>query len=466
MTKSKVQIKEKLQDTSSKFQVPSSKIRDDSGFAALYAVMMMLAVFGLLAGVFSQLALKSAFQKRTGIINLQNGYAAEGFLEDALRRVYDPLILDPVSGESSSLSGVSVTLSATGAESGRQYVFKASSQGKYFQTQTLVVDDGSISASFNYAMQIGAGGLVMGNDGRVEGTIFSNGSVRGGNDAAITGSAFLAATSTLERLVVGGDAQAFRIEDSTVGGNATATDIVDSTITGLAKANLLQDCTIGRDAYYNTLNNCTVGGSKISPVTVPPNLPLLNFPVSAEQMSFWESAAATGGTVSGNYTLSSDGTLGPKVISGDLKVNNGKTLTLAGTIWVKGKLILENNAVVKLGTIYGSDSGVALVDGKADFGNGVVFSGSGQSASFVMIVSRAASPDKAFQLGNNVAGAILYAPYGEADIGNNIEVKEVTAYKINMGNGAVLKYESGLADIKFTGGSAVVPKIKSWQESL
>ena len=430
-------------------------------------VMVMLTIFGLLAGVFSQLALKNTFQKRTGAINFQNVYAAEGFLEDALRRVYDPLLADPISGESSVLAGVNVVLNAEGAEAGRQYVFKATSQEKYSQTQTLVVDDGSVSASFNYAMQIGAGGLVMGNDGRVEGTVFSNGSVGGGNDTVITGSAFLAATSTLDGVAVGQDAVAFRIEDSTVGGNATATDIVDSTISGNAVANLLQDCAVGQNAYYNTLTRCTVGGSKTSPIAPPANLPPAGFPISADQMTFWENEALAGGTISGDYILSTDSSLGPRVIAGDLKVNNGQTLTLTGTIWVKGKLILGNNAVVKLSVSYGSNSGVVLVDGQADFGNGVVFSGSGQSpSSHLMIVSQAVSPDKAFELGNNVVGAILYAPYGEVDIGNNIEVKEVSAYKINMGNGAVLKYESGLADIKFTGGSAVTPKIKSWQESL
>ncbi|MEK7500552.1 MAG: hypothetical protein AAB642_00285, partial [Patescibacteria group bacterium] len=160
---------------STKLQAPSSKLQASGGFAALYAVMVMLTIFGLLAGVFSQLALKNTFQKRTGAINFQNVYAAEGFLEDALRRVYDPLLADPISGESSVLAAVSVVLNAEGAEAGRQYVFKATSQEKYSQTQTLVVDDGSVSASFNYAMQIGAGGLVMGNGGRVEGTVFSNG---------------------------------------------------------------------------------------------------------------------------------------------------------------------------------------------------------------------------------------------------------------------------------------------------
>ncbi|MEK7500980.1 MAG: hypothetical protein AAB642_02535, partial [Patescibacteria group bacterium] len=310
-------------------------------------------------------------------------------------------------------------------------------------------------------------GLVMGNGGRVEGTVFSNGSVRGGDNNVVTGGAFLASTSTLERVSVGGDAQAFRIEDSTIGGNATATDIINSTIGLDAVANLLEDCTVGLNAYYNTLNRCTVGGSKISPVPMPPNLPPAGFPISADQMIFWENEALVGGTISGDYILSTDSSLGPRVIAGDLIVNNGKTLTLTGTIWVKGKLILGNNAVVKLSVSYGSNSGVVLVDGQADFGNGVIFSGSGQSpSSHLMIVSQAVSPDKAFELGNNVVGAILYAPYGEVDIGNNIEVREVTAYKINMGNGAVLKYESGLADIKFTGGSAAAPKIKSWQESL
>lgn len=439
------------------------KLLPTRGYAALFSFVVMLAIIVGIGSVFSAITFKSALRNRSSLFDLKNTYAAEGFLEDTLRRIYDNSLNDPVQGESLILDGVTTTLNLANLAEGQQYSF-SSLKDKYFKTMALFLDDGSSSASFNYAMQIGAGGLEMGNGSRIEGSIFSNGSVNGGGDNIITGSASLAGTSILDNVTVNQNAQAFGIADSTIGQNATAAEIVHSTISGNATANILSNCTVGQNAFYNTLTNCTVGGQKNTPIIAPANLAPLDFPITLSQMILWQENAASGGIITGNYNISANATLGPKKITGDLTINGGVTLNVAGTIWVLGKLIAGNNSIIKLDASYGSNSGIIMADGPVDFGNNIVFSGSRMARSYVMIISRAVSPQKAFDLGNGVSGAILYAPYGDVDIGNNIEVKEVSAYKLELGNNSVLKYENGLKDVKFSGGSAAAIKIKDWRE--
>lgn len=433
------------------------------GYAALFSFVVMLSIIVSIGSVFATTTFKSVLRNRSSLFDLKNTYVAEGFLEDTLRRVYDNVLPDPTQGESLTLDGATATVNLNNLAQGQQYSFSAF-KDKYFKTINLLIDDGGTAASFDYALQVGSGGLEMGNNSRIEGSIFSNGSISGGGGNVITQSAFLSSRSTLDNVTVNQNAQAFRIEDSIIGQDAIATEIINSTIGGNATADTLSNCTVGQNVFYNTLTNCTIGGQQNTPITAPANLTPLDFPISSSQMTLWQEDASTGGVIDGDYSISANTTLGPKKITGDLIINNGITLNITGTIWVLGKLIANNSSVIKLDASYGVNSGIVLVDGPVDFGNNVTFSGSGMARSYVMIISRAVSPQEAFNLGNGVSGAILYAPYGDVDVGNNIEVKEVSAYKLKLGNNSVLRYESGLKDIRFSGGSAAVIKIKDWRE--
>ena len=72
---------------------------------------------------------------------------------------------------------------------------------------------------------------------------------------------------------------------------------------------------------------------------------------------------------------------------------------------------------------------------------------------------------KAVNIGNNVEGAIFYASQGSVEVSNNVAVKEVTAYKLELENNAVVTYESGLYDAKFSSGPGVSWQLISWAES-
>ncbi len=66
---------------------------------------------------------------------------------------------------------------------------KTSPQSK--RTLTIQVSKG-IGLSFNYGLQVGEGGLCMGNGSVLNGSIYSNGNISGGNSTSITGDVYVA----------------------------------------------------------------------------------------------------------------------------------------------------------------------------------------------------------------------------------------------------------------------------------
>lgn len=58
-------------------------------------------------------------------------------------------------------------------------------------------------------------------------------------------------------------------------------------------------------------------------------------------------AEANAGGSQGTTTISSDTTLGPKHITGDLVVNSSKKLTLQGTVYVDGRITVSSSAIIQ-----------------------------------------------------------------------------------------------------------------------
>jgi hypothetical protein len=59
---------------------------------------------------------------------------------------------------------------------------------------------------------------------------------------------------------------------------------------------------------------------------------------------------------------------------------------------------------------------------------------------------------------------LVFAPHGEIKLENNVNLKEVTAYKLSVYNNAVVNYLIGLSQSLFTSGPGGTWKIKRWQE--
>lgn len=216
-----------------------------------------------------------------------------------------------------------------------------------------------------------------------------------------------------------------------------------------AHAHEIDSCDVDGDAYYQTKSGTTVGGTS-HPGTPDPGPQ--DMPISDAQIAGWQADAAAGGTTTGDVTISGQSsTLGPRKITGNLTVTNGGVLTLTGTVWVQGSINLSNNALVKLTTGYGANSGILLSDGDIDISNNVSFGGSGTPGSYVIVLTTSDS-NTAMTLANNSQNSIFYAPNGTVSISNNATLKEITAFRISMSPGASVSYESGLANVNFSTG--------------
>ena len=230
--------------------------------------------------------------------------------------------------------------------------------------------------------------------------------------------------------------------------------------------------TIG-NAYAHTVNNANIAGinycqtgsgnNKSCNTGREDSVQVAN-PISEQNILDWKNTAETGGTYSGDYTVPSDMTLGPKKITGNLILNNGSTLTLGGTVWVQGNFIADNNSLIKLSSGYGGSSGVLIVDGTIIISNNATFEGSGTTGSYIFVMSTSSS-SSAISLSNNAGAVSLYAANGAININNNGAAKSLTGYYIHLGNNAVITYDSGLANANFVSGPSGSWNISSWKES-
>ena len=59
---------------------------------------------------------------------------------------------------------------------------------------------------------------------------------------------------------------------------------------------------------------------------------------------------------------------------------------------------------------------------------------------------------------------LVYAGHGEINLKNDINLKEVTGYKITIQNNAQVVYESGLANLLFSSGPSGGYFVDSWKE--
>ena len=109
-----------------------------TGFAAMISLVVLLMIMTTVMAVFSIVAVKGSARARLSRITLANTYAAEGFLEDSLRRLDDAGLADPQDGETLSLGDSEVTLSVSEDNRGRVYLFSAESQDRYFHKLELV----------------------------------------------------------------------------------------------------------------------------------------------------------------------------------------------------------------------------------------------------------------------------------------------------------------------------------------
>ncbi|MDD3678705.1 MAG: hypothetical protein PHT36_00410 [Patescibacteria group bacterium] len=317
----------------------------------------------------------------------------------------------------------------------------------------LVAERNEGNFAFHYGIQVGETGLIMSNNSKVVGNVYSGGSIEGGNGAYIMGDVFISGSGN-------------RINNVRVGCPSTMSSPCPSGgIAGSAHVHTILSSYIYGDAYYSTnanLVSSTVLGTKYenSPLPKPLDLAIPDLSIDT-----WKSWAEAGGTYSGNYTLSANGStvnLGPYKIDGNLTITNGATLNLTGVIWVTGRVTFSQNAIVKLSSSYGPKSGMIISDGQMYTENNVVMNGSGDPASFIMMLSTS-SADPAIDIANNSSSVVYYAGNGFIDVANNAHIRSISGKGIRLKNGAIVEYDMGLANSNFSAGPGGSWKIKEWQ---
>ena len=404
------------------------------GFASLVIILLLSSASVIIGSGIAQVAFITQRTIQTSIQSLKSYYAVEAGIEDAVYRIQNAISYSPTYTLGVNNTQATITISQGGIE--RTVISDGDTQSIRKQLQaTLQISTQSVQ--FNFGVQVGEGGLQMGNGSSIVGNVFSNGDIQGGgaSNSSITGTAQVAGSHTLEEMEVLEDAYAGNFDDCVIGGVAH---------------------------YVTTFTDCT---ASLTQLLSPPLSPQ-SFPISQTQIDAWKNDAASGGTIGGDYILSNNqsATLGPKKIEGDMKLTgNNVTLTLTGTVWVTGKLDTGNDTIIILDPGYGSTSGVLIVEGSINPGNNATFSGSGDPNSYIMLLSEF-GPGSAINLGNNATSAIFYAPNGIISIGNGLNLKEAVGYGLSVGNNASITYETGLANAQFSSGPGGSFEITSWNE--
>lgn len=311
----------------------------------------------------------------------------------------------------------------------------------------IVADNNESSFSFHYGIQVGETGLTMSNNSQVVGSVYSGGSITGGSGVYIKGDVYISKPDgELNNVRVG--CPASQGGACPINGSAHVYNLIGSYIYG--------------DGYYTNRSSTTILG------TATPNSPApapISLPISDTNIDLWKSWAEKGGLYTGNYTLSGNNVsvdLGPYKIDGDLTITNGSTLNLTGVLYVTGDITFSQNAIISLDSSFGTNSGMIIADGTVITSNNVQIKGSGNSASYIMILSTSSS-DPAINVANNSSSVVYYANNGFIDVANNAHIRSITGKGIRLKNGAIVEYDTGLANSNFSAGPGGSWFLKEWQ---
>lgn len=367
------------------------------------------------------------------IKSTQAYYAAEAGIEDVLLRLKKTPQITSLS-YNMNIDNININVNVPNSIGISKTInSEANNSGIIKKIQSICSLDNTENINFYYGIQAGQGGISMANGSRVLGNVFSGGSITGfgtiDNNAIVSGNG-----NTISGVTIKGNAMSYNCSSANINGNLTYV--------------------IGGS------NNCTVDGTISQQEEEISQQPL---PIPNQQIDEWKNYATQSEVFSGNKIISGSQSLGPVKITGNLNLNNNATLTLTGAIYVQGNITFGNGVTVKLDSSYGSLGGVLITDGIIDMGTSNIFTGSGQTGSYILLISTNSS-DTAIAVKNNSAGAVFYTTSGGLEISNNVSVTEATGYKIIMKNNAVIQYSTGLVNIYFASGPGAGWKVSSWQE--
>lgn len=416
-----------------------------------FVVITITMAIGLSSPVVREYKTAHDFSKSKGAY-----YLSESGSEDALYRIKKSKTID--TQEVLSLGGNTATTTITTVSSAQKLI---SSIGDILLNtrrvnSTLTTSSGE---SFSFGVQAGDGGFLLDNSATVTGSVFSSGPIEGSNNL-ITGTVISGGSTGLNGSIKGIFNQG--------GSSMYAGTITNSTISG--------------SAYCNTIS----GSNKSSCQPLAPQV-AQPFPITAQDVANYETAAAAGGTVvcsAGKYSIISSVSIGPKKIPCDLEIvgsgsGGGPVVTLDGPLWVTGSIVMKNHLNVRVDPVLVDQSIVIVADDPSNHptgstidiqGSNVVFTGAPGGKSWVTLISENTGASQgnaadAIQLLQGATGDILlYSRLGDIRLEQNTSVKEVTGYKITLRNSANVTYASGMQNALFTSGPGGAWTIQDWKE--
>ena len=411
----------------------------------LMAVLFLVAgstiiLSGLSAPVLSDIRAVSDFTA-----SRQSFALAEGGVEDVTYRVLSGL---PVSTTENLTEGTVAVETVQESVLGELEITGTGDERNAIRTAQIVLSEGS-GASFNYGLQSGEGGVHLKNTASIRGNVFSNGPVTGENSNIVRGEIISAGPSGLVD-----------------GVHATSS----------VYAHTIDDSDIDGDAHYQVISDSTVDGTSYPGSA---DQATSSLPISDAQIEEWKAIAVAGGTYGGScpYTITVNTAIGPIKIPCDLEITGTPTVTLAGNVWVEGSIEVENSAIINVSSSLSGKTVAVIADkpssptssGTIALKNSTTFNGYGDD-SYILFISQNTSAESggstaAITVENSASGDVLvYASHGKIDLKNSVQIKEVTAYRIEVQNSGEVVYESGLVNLLFTSGPAGGYSISSWNE--
>jgi hypothetical protein len=241
-----------------------------------------------------------------------------------------------------------------------------------------------------------------------------------------------------------------------VGGVATKIDLGNgSVIEGDAHANTItggNGVIVKGSAYYQVLGSAVaVQGTKYPNSPDSPPKPM---PISEANIAEWKDEALAAGIINGNIT-GCPSSIGPGKVVGNVTLSGSCHISVKTPLWITGNIITGSSTVFTLDSSFGGASGNIITDGIIDFGNGADIKGTGVAGSYMMMLTTYNSKTNgvvAINTGNSSITGILYAGNGIIDLPNGGMVKEMTAWRISLGNNSNLNYDSGLSGVFFSSG--------------
>lgn len=422
--------------------------RNKKGGAAILLMVLLftLGAFVITVGI-SKGTYLDVVNTRMLLESRQSYYTAESGVEDAVYRHMEGMSIG--SSEVLTLGSTTATTTITTVIDEKRIATKAMYMSRTRKMSAIIrVGNG---ASFNFGMQSDVGGITMNNSSSVTGNAYANGPIIGGGSSMIRGDVISA-------------------------GPAGLIDGVHAT--GSAWAHTIDDSTIDKDAYYQTISSSAVAGTSYPGSA---DQATSSLPIEDSLIEEWKVQAEAGTVISGPcpYVINADVTLSDTKILCDTTITGNNTdVILQGPVWVDGNLTLEKASFhvdaslgVKSVQIIVDDPESHATGSKITVSQSTNFYDDDGGNSYVLLLSRNSSAknsgsETAINLTQSANGKVLvYAAEGKISLANSVSMKEVTGYRIELGNNTNVQYETGLASLLFSGGPGGAYIITAWNET-